>query len=98
MVQPIRSQNQYSTPRTSSEDELKVSASKDDKLSADVNVFKQLDVASAISILGTGAIANPGMVVAGSIADTFAGVNRENAAVPGMTDGSDRVGAIGLHK
>jgi hypothetical protein len=68
--------------------ELKASASKDDQLSADVSVLKALDSAGAISLLATGGVAVPTSQKAGTIADTFGGVERYN---PGSaTDGSDR--------
>lgn len=70
------------------EEEFKVSASKEDKMSADVRVIKALDAATAHSLLATGAVSTDLFQGAGSIANTFAGVRREN---PGnAADGSDR--------
>jgi len=68
--------------------EYKVSASKEDSMSADVQVLKALDAASAHSLLAAGSISDDGLQLSGSIANTFGGVRRENAG--SATDGSDR--------
>jgi hypothetical protein len=74
------------------EEAFKAHAWKDDKMSAEVNVLKRYDAATALSLLATGAYSDDYVSVAGTIADTFAGVERWTPGAD-KEDGTDRVGA-----
>jgi hypothetical protein len=68
--------------------EFKVEATKTDAMSADAHVLKQLDAATAHSLLALGSVSNPNEQASLSVGMTYGAVDRTSSG--SATDGSDR--------